>query len=343
MKFIQNVKTIGFFFLVAGVVFVTSCKKDATGTPDFKPGILQVSKMDPDSGSAATTIYLKGSGLGSIQRIVFDNGNVPASFNPVFNNDNLIVFRIPDTANGGNQNVIFTNTAGRSVKVPFRVIALPSVSNVSTVDFAAGSQITITGNNLADVSSVILSGTTTQATIVTKEKKQLVIQMPSTTVSTTTLDITNISGKITTLQTFVNVDAAYGIFKDSLNPTIDNWSWSTNLTSSIQNVVLGTNSLKVEYTGSWGGVQLHLQTPLDITPYKTVSFWIKGADVETKISFGLNWANMQTITVPANTWTYYSFDLTGWENAGVTNFDTWIMQINGDPKTFYMDNLILVK
>jgi hypothetical protein len=343
MKFIQNIKTIGLLLLPALVLFVTSCKKDATGTPDFKAGNLQVNKIEPDSGSGGTTIYLKGSGLGSIESIVFDNGNVPASFNPVFNNDNVIVFRIPDTANGGNQNVIFTNTDGKSVKVPFRVIALPSVSEVSTVDFAAGSQITITGNNLGDVTKVTLTGTTTEATIVSKEKRQLVIQMPATTLSTTTLDITNVSGKMTTSQTFVNVDAAYGIFKDAINANIENWSWSTNVTSSTQNVLLGANSLKVEYTGSWGGVQLHLKTPLDISPYKTVSFWVKGADDERKISFGLNWANMQTITVPANVWTYYSFDLTGWKNAGVTNFDTWIMQINGDPKTFYMDNLILIK
>lgn len=343
MKLIKNIKVIGLFLLPVLVLFVTSCEKDSTGTPEYKAGNLQVNKIEPDSGSGGTTIYLKGAGLGSVESIVFENGNVPATFNSVFNNDNLVVFRVPDTANGGQQNVIFTNTEGRSVKVPFRVIALPSILSASVLDFVAGSQITLTGNNLGDVTKVTLTGTTTDATIVSKEKKKLVIQMPSTTLSTTTLDITNASGKITTTQIFVNVDAAYGIFKDAMDANIENWSWSTSLTSSTQNVLMGTSSMKVEYTGSWGGLQLQLKNALNITPYKTVAFWVKGASEEAKISFGLNWANMQTITVPADVWTYYSFDLTGWKNAGVTNFDTWIMQINGDPKTFYMDNLILFK
>ncbi|WP_350340187.1 hypothetical protein [Paraflavitalea speifideaquila] len=80
-----------------------------------------------------------------MRSIVFDNGNVPAAFNPVFNTSNAVIFRVPDTANGGDQNIIFTNIDGRSVKVPFSVVALPAVATVFPVDFQAGTSITLTG------------------------------------------------------------------------------------------------------------------------------------------------------------------------------------------------------
>lgn len=343
MCVLKYIKIKQFVFLVLLSIAFVSCEKDADGTNFSSAGNLQVSKIDPDSASGGTVLYLKGSGLGAIRSIVFEKDSVPAPFNPVFNNDNLVVFRVPDTASGGQQNIVFTNADGKRATVSFKVIALATVSSASSTDFQEGTEITLVGNNLESVQKVTLSGTTAEATIISKEKKKLVIKMPATTASTTNLVITNASGISTTGLTFVNVDVAYALFKDALNADIDNWSWSTSVNPSTSTSILGSSSMELEYTGSWGGLQLHPKTTLSLAPYKKVAFWIKGADTERKISFGLNWANMQTLTIPAKVWTYFSFELDAFKNAGVSNLDTFIMQINGDPDTFYLDNIIFIK
>lgn len=125
-------------------------------------------KLDPGSAKGNEVLTLTGSGLGEITSIVFDKGDVPAPFNPVYNTDKSLIFRVPDTANGGEQNIIITNKIGKQFSVPFNVIALPLVSTVSNYNFVEGTQITLSGNNLEDVSSVVLNGSSDEATIVSK-------------------------------------------------------------------------------------------------------------------------------------------------------------------------------
>lgn len=329
-------------FIATGLIGLSSCKKDKADKQEAH-GNPQVTQLVPNIGPGNELLTLTGTDIGEIRTIVFENGNVPAAFNPVFNTAQALLFRVPDTANGGAQNIIFTNVDGKSFKVPFTVIALPSVTTAYPTDFETNSIITLTGNNLESVSSVKLNGTSTSATVVTAEKKKLVIRMPASTVTSCKLDITNTSGSMTTTQVFTNLDQAYAIFRDGLAAGWDNWSWSLNITNSSTNIINGTASMKAEYTGAWGGMQLHANTPVNLTPYKFVTFWIKGADVNKNMKFNLNWANDQTLLIPANVWTYYKIDLDIFKNAGVTNFDTFVMQIHDDPKTLYLDNVILVK
>ncbi len=327
----------------AGILLLASCRKEA-GDKAKASQTPQAVKLDPGSGSGNDVLTLTGTGLGEIRSIVFSRQNVPASFNPVFNTDGALLFRVPDTAYGGAQEIVFTNKLGVVFKVPFNVIALPIISSASTTDFEAGTVITLLGNNLDDVSAVSLDGTADAATIISQTRRSLVIRMPASAVLRAKLRVKNASGEIVTPQVFINIDQAFPIFKDAWNPLVENWSWSMNLATNTANKVTGTASLDASYTGAWGGMQMHLTTALDITPYKEVAFWIKGAAGTTKkIRFYLNWNNMQTLDVPADVWTYYRFDLQPFKNAGVINFDTWVMQVEGDPVTFYMDNLVFLK
>jgi hypothetical protein len=320
-------------------LLILSCKKDANeGRANPR-----ADKLDPVKASGGTVLTLTGADLADMRSIVFDNGNVPAAFNPVFNTSDAVIFRVPDTANGGDQNIIFTNVDGKSVKVAFSVVALPTVASAFPVDFQTGSTITLTGGNLESVSKVLLDGTTTEATIVSKEKKKLVINMPATAVNTCKLVITNASGTMTTTQVFTNVEAAYAIFKDALHTDWEDWSWSLTNSPFTAEKISGTASMQAAYSGAWGGMQLHAKVKAVLAPYKYVTFWIKGADVEKKMKFNFNWTNDQTLTIPPNVWTYYKFDLGIFKNAGVSELETFIMQINDDPKTLLFDNILLVK
>ncbi|MDF2188836.1 IPT/TIG domain-containing protein [Paraflavitalea sp. CAU 1676] len=335
---IKHIAKIILLPAVCAIVF-TACEKGK----DAGRANPKADKLDPTKASGGTVLTLTGTDLAEIRSIVFGNGSVPAPFNPNFNTENAVIFRVPDTANGGDQDITFTNVDGKTFKVPFSVVALPKVSTAYPVDFQTGSTITLTGGNLESVSKVLLEGTTAEATIVSKEKKKLVITMPAATVNTCKLVITNTSGTSTTTQVFTNVDAAYGVFKDALHPDWEDWSWSLTNAPFTADKITGTASMQAAYSGAWGGMQLHAKVKANLAPYKFVTFWIKGADVEKKFKFNFNWTNDQTVTVPPNVWTYYKFDLSIFKNAGVAELETFVMQINDDPKTLYFDNILLVK
>src|SRR5258707_8432932 len=88
-------------YMFAAVLIFASCKKDDGNSNPKSGGIA------PDSASAGNVLTLTGTDLADMRSIVFDNGNVPAGFNPNFNTSGAVIFRVPDTANGGNQNIIF--------------------------------------------------------------------------------------------------------------------------------------------------------------------------------------------------------------------------------------------
>ena len=154
MKNIFNKNLLLVSFTAAVMIVIAACQKDKSGSPTGTPSQTPSAKLiRPDSGAGNTVLILEGSGLSDIRSILFARNNVPGTFNPNFNTDNSLVFRVPDTAFGGSQNIVFTNGAGISFSVPFRVIALASVASASSYSWSAGEQITLTGNNLDDVSA----------------------------------------------------------------------------------------------------------------------------------------------------------------------------------------------
>ncbi|HOW31392.1 MAG TPA: IPT/TIG domain-containing protein, partial [Bacteroidales bacterium] len=279
-----------------------------------------------------------------IVSIVFENGEVPASFQPNLNTETAIIFRVPLLAQGGNQNIVLTNIEGKTLSVPFEVLLPPAISSVFPTDFQAGSTLTITGNNLADVTDVVISGTTDAATIVSKTLTQLVVTMPASEVNTGKIAITNLAGTTTTEQVVVNVDKALQVFSDDLMNGFQSWSWGGTYEPSTDVAISGPKSMKAAFdpSGTWGGLQLGNNGSINIADYKYFTFWIKGADVEKKFQYWINWGNQKQIVVPANVWTYYKYDLMS-EFPGVTDVNNVTFQIYDEGHTVYFDNIIFYK
>jgi IPT/TIG domain len=215
-----------FFHKIAGwcmtiftiVILFSSCEKDKDGSPDIKAGNMASGALNPGEAGGGELLTLEGAGIGDIRSIVFEKNNVPAAFQPTLNTETHLIFHVPDTAYGGPQNVIFTNSAGKTLSVPFTVLAFASVSEASNYNFTEGVEITLTGNNLDDVSKVVFTGSTEAITVLSKERKKMVIKMPATQIARATLDITNSTGVTTTTQEFINLDKALKIFTDAYGP-----------------------------------------------------------------------------------------------------------------------------
>ncbi|MBC7946769.1 MAG: IPT/TIG domain-containing protein [Chitinophagaceae bacterium] len=340
---VKHITKLSLLLLTFSFVFV-SCTKDTDGSPELAAGDMSSGTIAPNTAAGGEVITLTGSGIGEIRTIVFDKNNVPARFTSTLNTESHLVFRVPDTAFGGPQNVIFTNSEGRTLVVPFSVIALPNITTAFPTDFEAGTVVTITGNNLDDVTSVVLDGTTDAATIITKTRKQLTISMPASTVDRAKLKITNSSGNRTTDMEFVNVTRALTVFTEQLTNGFENWSWGGTFEAAAENPITGTKSLKAAYdpAGTWGGMQLGHGGSITLTTHKYFSFWVKGADIDKNVQFWLNWGNQKVITVPANKWTYFRYEL-AINYPGVTSINNVTFQIQEAGKTLYFDNIMFFK
>jgi len=341
MKDVQKLRyVIGLSCILLTVALFVSCKKNGSSTPTS-------SGIAPDSAASGNVLTLKGSGLSNIRSIVFDKNNAAAVFNPNFNTDNAVIFRVPDTAAVGNQNIIFTNNEGKILKVSFKVLALAAITSASLYEFTAGTQITLTGSNLESASKVTLHGSTATATIVLKTATTLVITMPVTTLNKAKLDITNSAGTGTTLQEFISVDNAFQIYTDGFGPGVEDWSWCTSAQSSDFSV-LGTKALKETYnTGSWSALSIHFDTNIVPGNYSLLTFWIKGgtADTQMDVASEQGGGSTNTITIPANVWTYYKMNIPGFLG-GIPSMERLDFKMHGPDnvnQTVYVDDILFIK
>jgi hypothetical protein len=331
----------------------TSCT-DSNGSPDIKAGTPVLTSISPNEPSGGDLVTVIGTGLGDITSIVFAKGDVPATVVSTLNTETCILFRVPQAVNGGVQNVTFTNRNGKTMVASLNVQCPAQVISVSDYNFTTGTELTLTGYNFNDVSSVVFTSTGTPVTVVSKTRNTMVIEMPATTLYRTTLDITNVTGTTTTTQEFVSYDNNFLVYTDgygagAFNGGVQNWSWGCTVgevTSTFKN---GTKGLKVIYTE--GGLSLWLGSDTwstghwftDYFPPKYLTFWAKaeGAAMALKIADdgppGGQTAST-TVTVPADTWTYFKIDAAAiWTNTyGRVDF----MAKNG---TIYFDDIIYVK
>ena len=350
-KYFLLITIIAVVFLV-----IASCQKDKSGSPTGEPSNGPTgSLIRPDSGAGNTVLILEGTGLSDMRSIVFDNKNVPATFNPNFNTDKSLVFRVPDTAFGGPQKIVFTNSLGKQLTVSFKVIALASVATASQYSFSAGETILLTGNNLDDVTSVTLDVAGTSATIGAKTRKTLQITMPASTVVSTKLKITNASGTIITTQEFINADQAFVFFRDNYQNGEQDASWGDpGGVYTSQKISGGASYGKNYQKGNWHQMGFGWNQ-IARGSYNFLSFWVKGGLIDHELFVGSNqsangfraYNSYEKINVRAGVWQYFKLSLTTldlWRNGSTFNQLGWAIKgpDNAD-ELIYLDDVMFIK
>ncbi len=342
--------------LAIAITLFVSCRKEVKSVIDASDSPTAIS-ISPASAAGNTVVTLSGTGLGDITKIVFEKDNVPATFNPVLNTADALIFRVPDTASGGPQKIIFTNRLGKTFTTDFNVIALPLVNEISNYNFQAGTVLTLTGVNLEAVNKVVLTASpSTDVTIVSKSKKQLVLSMPVTALFRSKLDISNTTGTITTSQEFVSLANNFKFFSEGYDNGEQDASWGDAgfISSTISKS--GTKSFGKNFqAGNWHQMGFGWNN-ISNNGYTFLSFYMKGGtkDIDfwifTNQTPGGNgpYANdNQKIRVPANVWTYFRIPIANvnlW--AGGTQFNQigWRLQgPDGGDEKIYLDDVMLVK
>ncbi len=299
------------------------------------------------AGNLGQYYVIEGTNLGSATTVSF-NG-VSAYFNRSLATDHSIIVMIPTNVPTTGPEAIDTLsvvTLHGKVSYHFTVITPPpTVTGWSDYDFWQGSQITLTGVAFSTVTSVGLTGSTANATIVSQTDKQLVLQFPAATVNRTSLVFSYTSAGSTATETstqeLIDLDNAYTIaFKDNFqNSWIDNsWSHPSGISSNATHSVPGTSSVQANYpAGGWqiegwagwngpgGGFAYD-------AAYKYLTFWVLGgvADhtlvlVGDKMTGGYGQIQLtaampiQKIPVPKGVWTYYKIPL----GTGAAQLNFW--------------------
>jgi len=340
--------TINFLLIaVCAAVMLAACKKDTDGMPELSAGTPTFGAITPGEAAGGSTITLTGSGLGQMRSIVFETNNVPATFQPNLNTESSLIFRVPDTAFGGTQNIIFTNVDGKTLSVPFKVVALATVSEIYPLEFEPGTTVTLTGNNLSDVTKVVIDGTTDEATIVSKSRKQLVITMPATTVNRAKLRITNASGERLIDREMTYIPNAVQIFVEGWGPGMHDWSWAGTHDIATGVAYHGTKSFRVIYSaGGWQGASIHRDDPrIKMSDYTYLTFWAKGGTADMNLQvWSENGGSQKTVTIPANVWTYFKMPIQGhMQDVMLERLNLQAVGPNGGNQTIYYDNILLVK
>lgn len=344
---------LGGGLLLSLALSISSCKKNSSGAPHVNP-------IDPDSAAGGAVLYVTGSGIGDVTSIMFSTDSVPAPFNTNFNTNGALIFRVPDTALGGPQNIIFTNKAGQSFTTPFNVLAFPSVSSVSNYDYNPGDTITLTGNNLEAVSAVTILGTSSTLPVIAMSHHTVSVVMPNSSASRIRLSITNSSGTDTISQEFNAIANAYIIFANgNFGPNIQSGSWGPSGVSNAVELTHYPTFWSAYDKGDWSANGFAYWNPPYFTEdasYTYFTFWMHGGledytfYITSSAAAGGSYGNADVsnpIDLPPNVWTFFKIPLSQLKlSATSANFQQlgwWVKGPNDQNETIYWDDVMFVK
>ena len=192
MQTSRLLKTASMICLLAFVsVNLISCGEDEGGNDPRIPVVLSFS---PDSGEPGDNVTITGTDLNDATGVTI--GDVNAVI--VSNSSTEVVATVPEGASTGKINVSTAGGVGQSAgDFTVIVIGAATVSSVSPISGQVGDNITVTGTDMATVSSVKVGDI--EATVVGTTDETVEFTIPEgAEIGATSLTITNTGGTTTT-------------------------------------------------------------------------------------------------------------------------------------------------
>lgn len=135
-----------------------------------------VNSFTPDFGPAETLITVTGSNFDGLEVLNF-NEDVPADYNPSFGTNTALLFRVPEDAPLGENNITLITPDG-TTSFPFRVtLKAPSVFDFNPKSANACDYVSITGKNFFEP-LVVLFVDSIAGEIVYAQEDSLVVKVP---------------------------------------------------------------------------------------------------------------------------------------------------------------------
>lgn len=135
------------------------------------------------------------------------------------------------------------------------------------------------------------------------------------------------------------------IFTDQLGLDWHNWSWGATVDFAEHNVAYrGTGAIATTYTRAWSGLYLRNQTPVDLSTYDDLHFWIRSTTPGQKIGIWLvepDAAKSTTVNIfpAANAWTEVTMPLSDFGNIPAAVGIVWQERTGAPQPTMYLDDI----
>ncbi|HLR26430.1 MAG TPA: IPT/TIG domain-containing protein [Fodinibius sp.] len=341
--YIKNLAGVMVAILV--LVAMASCEDDPAGVREASgpPQLDRVSLVDKDSttteGQRGVQYVIWGDNLAATRSVTFNGAE--ANINPALATEQNLIVTVPVEAPYANapDSIVVTNPKG-SASLSFRIQQPPPIIDSFTPAAAsAGNIVTITGTIFDDVESVFFGNT--EAEIVSSSPTEIQVRVPEGVVQAKITVLTP-GGETVSEKSF---GFKYVIYDDSINSNfwVGGWSGTTTLDNT-SIVKRGSNSIEQAYSGGWGGFQIGMNSPLDLSDYTTVKLSIYGGENASKVKIYLsgNGDAGKTFTLETGKWVDFTIPLSELGSPSVLS-EFVIQEATGSaPVTIYIDDIGLI-
>jgi IPT/TIG domain len=294
-----------------GILLWTSCEKSKdTAPPTIEKLRLTLKDSAITAGGVGNTIAIVGTGLGSTQKVLFNDFSV--AINPSYISDKAILVQLPRETPYRNQiNKVKVITLYGEAIADFKVIQPePTITSFAPNSGKKNDIVTITGKDLDDIKAVLI-GADTCKVVAGGTDTQCKIIVPND----------GSAGQITLITTGGKTvsSTSYGVslilYDDNMNSNWDAYdSVATRDMASTEQFKRG-KSIKMEFTSARGHFGAGTADAVDIKKYSAlkVSIFVKGTAAETKLKIGIKGADGTTnrfskIIILAPGWNDFTLD-----------------------------------
>lgn len=325
--------------LLIALILFGSCKKEDSG--DTAAPIISAVTTTTDrstgisSGSLSEWVQIKGLHLATAQTVRFNTLEVaPSDF---YATDTSVTVQIPGAIADSLTGKVTVVTRYGQADYAFTVeIPAPAITSFDPAVGDAGTVVNIAGNWFQNLESVKM-GTLT-AIIVASTDTTIQVKIPDGYTPGYFYITTSTGGTTKSANPF---GMNYAVYDDAANA--DWWfgPWSADVSMvSTEKAKRGTNSIKVQYTGGFGGFQCG--SWVDVTGYQGIRLSVYGGagtkGMQVKLYINGVSGTSALLTLTEGTWTDYSVPFSALGNPDILS-TLVIQEFSNNNSLIYIDDL----
>jgi hypothetical protein len=343
----KSVKPIVIIACLTAIVSImqVGCKKDDIPENNLPPVIDAVTDLNNRSLSLSAVNYgdwimIKGKNLATTFKVDFNT--VLASDSLIYGDDTSVTVKIPAVLPDPVNNPITVTTKYGSATYNFKILQpAPEIYSFDPMAGPAATTVTIKGNYFRGITNVRFDAT--NATIISSTKDEIKVTVPAGVTSA----YIYVTTPIGTVKSALTYGYKYMIYEDLATATWTNTSYSaTSVLTNTTNVKRGTNSIKVNFTSTFGALRLSKASPsLSTTGYTAVKFavFVPTASVGKRLKVVLSGlsASGLTLTFAKSGWNDIQIPLTNLGNPATITSITF-QEFSAMLQELYFDDIGLI-
>jgi hypothetical protein len=272
----------------------------------------------PAQARPGDNITITGEYLNWVTNIKFGKDKWVDSIAFVSATLNQLVVKVPQDAQSGPLVIYYGGTAKPPTEFETATslnVTLPAITALAPNPAVREQNLTITGTNLDLVKGVLFKGKAQPDTVfVSRSATQLVIKIPKeankgkvTLVAYSLLQVESATSLLFVGDLPDLAPLGYAFYIDNLTNGWQDWGWNRTADYvNTENVRDGAASIKMEYTGQWGGLKF-ANGSVSTAPYNEITFSIYGTPGTNgkKINVAPSGGSTYTLTIEEGKWVEY--------------------------------------